>query len=65
MKMLSNVNFISMAIKKVFFQPQFQSFQRNTPFEGIIMKRFGANKSSVHSWVIISQGKLDWPEFSP
>ena len=43
MKMLSNVNFISMAIKKVFFQPQFQSFQRNTTFEGIIRKGFGAN----------------------
>ena len=48
MKILSSVNFISMAIKKVVLSVIIaSSFQRNTPFEGIIMKGFGANKSSV------------------
>ena len=32
-----------------FYATHFSSFQGNTPFRGIIMKKFGANKSSVRA----------------
>ena len=41
MSTLTNENFASPEIKKL------KSFQRNTPFEGMIMKGFGANKCSA------------------